>query len=344
MNNVKVSVIIPVYNVEKYLAESLNSILNQTFCDFEVICINDGSTDNSLDILQEYKKKDNRFRIYSQENQGQGKARNFAINNSKGKYIIFVDPDDFIDAEALEIINKKFNETDADVIQLDFKTFLDGSHEEKTWLFSKRMKKHFNYALSDGNIYRWSKINGNNFIDMSMSTCDKAYKASFIKNNDIKFAPTRFGEDHLFSIGATILAEKILYLQQAFYHYRTRPDSTVNKVSDGNFCVFDNIELVKNFLVSKNLYHQYESIFEDYKLTILGWHYSGISESSAKAYLQRCSEILTEDEYRLFMKKTEGNFSWYEKIFSIKNVKEHGKKIKYLTIFGIKVRLCLFNN
>lgn len=338
-NDVTFSIIIPVYNVEKYLAESLNSIRNQTFGDFEVICVNDGSTDNSLDILQEYAKKDNRFRIYSQENQGQGKARNFAIDNSKGKYIIFVDPDDFIDADALEIINQKFNETNADVIQLDFKTFLDGSHEEKTWNFSKRIKKHFNCTLHDGSIYRWNEIRGSNFIDMSMSTWDKAYKSSFIKNNDIKFAPIRFGEDHLFSIGATILAEKILYLQKAFYHYRTRPDSTVNKVSDGNFCVFDNIELVKNFLISKNLYHRYESIFEDYKLTILAWHYSGISESSAEAYLKKCSEILTEGEYKSFMEKTKGNFSWYEKIFSIKNVKEHGKKIKYLTIFGVKVRL-----
>ena len=96
--NIKFSIIIPVYNVEKFLRESLDSIVAQTFKDFEVICVNDGSTDNSLEILKEYANNDSRIKVISQENQGQGVARNNAIDIAQGKYLLFVDPDDFIES------------------------------------------------------------------------------------------------------------------------------------------------------------------------------------------------------------------------------------------------------
>ena len=92
---IKFSIIIPVYNVEKFLRECLNSITSQTLKNFEVICIDDGSTDNSLTILQEYANKDSRFKVISQENQGQGIARNKAIDIASGEYLFFVDPDDY---------------------------------------------------------------------------------------------------------------------------------------------------------------------------------------------------------------------------------------------------------
>ena len=97
----KVSIIIPVYNVEKYLKKCLNCIVNQTLTDFEVICINDGSTDNSLEILNEYAKNDKRFIVISQENQGQGVARNRCLELVKGEYIQFIDPDDWVETNML---------------------------------------------------------------------------------------------------------------------------------------------------------------------------------------------------------------------------------------------------
>ena len=94
MNSPKISVIIPVYNVEKYLCECLDSIVNQTLKDIEIICVNDGSTDNSLSILQEYASKDERIKIIDKENQGQGYARKIGLDNATGKYILFCDSDD----------------------------------------------------------------------------------------------------------------------------------------------------------------------------------------------------------------------------------------------------------
>ena len=113
---IKFSIIVPVYNVELFLRECLDSIENQTFKGFEVICINDGSTDGSLSILQEYAAKDSRFKVISQENQGQGVARNNGIDIAQGEYLLFIDPDDFIEPNMLEIIYKKFQQTDAEIV------------------------------------------------------------------------------------------------------------------------------------------------------------------------------------------------------------------------------------
>ena len=101
MNNITVSVIIPVYNTEKYLEECLKSVINQTLKVIEIICIDDGSTDNSPDILKEYSEKDGRIRIYSQTNKGQGAARNRGIDLAKGEYVYFIDSDDFMEINFL---------------------------------------------------------------------------------------------------------------------------------------------------------------------------------------------------------------------------------------------------
>nr|MCR4662874.1 glycosyltransferase [Endomicrobiaceae bacterium] len=107
----KVSVIVPVYNVEQYLRQCLDSIINQTFKDFECICVNDGSTDNSLTILQEYSKKDNRIKIINQKNSGSSVSRNNGIKQALGQYVSFVDADDWITDNYLEILYNKIIET-----------------------------------------------------------------------------------------------------------------------------------------------------------------------------------------------------------------------------------------
>lgn len=96
---------------------------------------------------------------------------------------------------------------------------------------------------------------------MSLCIWDKAYKLDFIKRNNIKLSPNKHAEDHIFSISANLLADKILYLNKSFYHYRTRIGSAVNKASDDNFCIFDNVELLKGFLISNNLYTKYEKSY-----------------------------------------------------------------------------------
>ena len=117
MNNPKISVIIPVYNTETYLLECLDSIVNQTLKDIEIICVNDGSTDNSLSILKEYASKDNRIKIIDKENEGQGYSRKVGLDNSTGKYILFCDSDDYYsELTAFEELYNYIEKVEVDVV------------------------------------------------------------------------------------------------------------------------------------------------------------------------------------------------------------------------------------
>ena len=115
LNNMKISIIVPVYNVEKYLERCLDSLINQTLKDIEIICINDGSTDNSSEILKEYAKKDSRIIIINQNNQGISVARNNGMNKAKGKYIGFVDSDDWVDLDFFEKLYKAAEKHNAQI-------------------------------------------------------------------------------------------------------------------------------------------------------------------------------------------------------------------------------------
>ena len=124
-NNSEVSVIIPVYNAEKYLRECLDSVVNQTLKDIEIICIDDGSTDHSRAILMGYEKSDPRITVISQENLGLSAARNCGMRYASGKYIYFLDSDDYIDGEALEILVRLAEENDADSVHFAAKPFYE---------------------------------------------------------------------------------------------------------------------------------------------------------------------------------------------------------------------------
>ena len=113
---IKLSIIIPVYNVEKYIPVCLESIINQPFKDLEIICVNDGSSDNSLSVLQSYKEKDNRITIIDKKNEGSGVARNTALAIAKGDYVYFVDGDDWLEDNALEKVVSKADELDTDIL------------------------------------------------------------------------------------------------------------------------------------------------------------------------------------------------------------------------------------
>ena len=122
MSNIKVSIIIPIYNVEQYLRECLDSVINQTLKNIEIICVNDGSKDNSLEILQEYEKKDKRIIIIDKKNSGYGHSMNVGINKATGEYIGIVEPDDYVKTNMFEKLYNKANELNLDFIKSDFYT------------------------------------------------------------------------------------------------------------------------------------------------------------------------------------------------------------------------------
>lgn len=332
----KISVIVPVYNVERFLRECLDSLVNQTLKELEFICVNDGSTDGSLAILEEYAAKDDRFVIISQKNQGQGIARNNALEIARGEYIAFVDPDDWIELNVFEVLYDKFVKTGVDVIYFDYDIYSEAGKLRSKREFKNLVKRDFHYSIKNGDIFNWHDIPKKN-LTMTVCIWDKAYKTDFIKKNNIKFAPNTMGEDHIFSLSANLLADKILYINRHFYHYRTRKGSAINKASDENFCIFNNVRLLKEFLVSNNLYAEYEKVFKEYEIRCYLWHYRNIPENSIERYLKKCEELLTPEEYKKLLQKINSGSTFWERIFSVKNQKRLGVKTKVLTILGVRI-------
>lgn len=215
----KVSVIIPVYNVEKYLAECLDSVINQTEKDIEIICIDDCSTDSSLNILQEYAKNDNRIVILQNEqNSGQSVARNKGLEIAKGEYVLFVDSDDFIEPNLLEIALKYVN--DVDIVCFDYREY----NPDKLGSFTHNYT--FDNRLYSGEEYFFEATKTYSII---VITCNKLYRKNFLLENNIRFVPGLLYEDFLFYFYCVLKAKNIRCIDDKLYIYRIRPESTMTK-------------------------------------------------------------------------------------------------------------------
>ena len=186
----QVSVIIPVHNVENYLRECLDSVVNQTLTDIEIICINDGSTDNSLCILEEYERVDKRIKVISQQNQGQSVARNVGLTLVKSDYVVFIDPDDYFNVNALEVMYKKIIKTNDDLVISHCRAFADDINNpiqiEKAKGFEQTLspkpinsifitEENFEYFLETLMVAVWGKIFSLKFLNDN--------KISFINKN-----------------------------------------------------------------------------------------------------------------------------------------------------------------
>lgn len=218
-----ISIIMPIYNAEKYVCETINSILNQSFNNFEVILVNDGSVDRSGQICDEYSKKDTRIRVFHIENNGPGNARNYGISLAKGEYIQFVDSDDELARDMLEqLINCITNEP-SDIVVCGVKkmNFLkqETIHSLSTRVSLDRdIKKDFIKLLKMGLAFApWNKLYKKEIIDK--------YKIKF--NNEL-----RLGEDALFNIDYFSKANKVYIFEKPLYIYFQRTSSLTNKYNN----------------------------------------------------------------------------------------------------------------
>lgn len=201
----KVSVIIPVYNVEEYLRETLDSVVNQTLDNFELIIVNDGSTDGSQAIIDEYEKKYDIIKKIYQKNRGPGAARNSGIDMAVGEYIIFVDSDDIIPKDSLRQRYIQAKESDSD-LSICATCMYDG---ENKW----PIKSHF--------LEGYKSIRKNHELLWIMGPCNKIYKRDLIKNNRFP-EDINYGEDQVFVLRAYLEANKIFTSKYVGYYYRIR--------------------------------------------------------------------------------------------------------------------------
>ncbi len=214
----KISVIIPVYNTEKYLEQCLNSVINQTLKDIEIICVNDCSTDNSLEILKEYSQKDKRIKIIDlKENKGVSNARNIGINKAEGEYIGFVDSDDWIDDNYYETLYNLAITKSSDIAK-------------------GNICEHINHKIQKDlfNINKNIKYNNGKLFFYTYWVC-AIYKRKLIVNNDLKFdEKLTNGEDGLFLIQSLKLSNHVTCDDSVFYHYVRREESANSQFLNDN--------------------------------------------------------------------------------------------------------------
>lgn len=204
---VKISVIIPCYNVAKYLGECLDSVLKQTFQDFEVICVNDGSTDKSLEILQQYAEKDARIKIIDQENKGLSEARNIALDMAQGEFIAFADSDDYYATNFLELLFNAQKNTKADIVGCDFQKIYKSTDVLRP--ISQVHPRIYKDALK-------VLLNKDNFIYFNV--WNKLYKRDVIGN--MRFVPHIYYEDWVFNCCVFERANGFAWLKEKLYAYR----------------------------------------------------------------------------------------------------------------------------
>lgn len=259
---IEVSVIVPVFNVEPYLKECLNSLINQTLKNLEIICIDDCSTDNSLKILQEYAKKDERIKVFKQkENKGQGFARNFGITLAQGEFITFCDPDDYIEKTMYEKMYAQAKNLNSDVVMCEVKKFFEKTKKfkvKKTFLGYKNV-----YKSELANLRPRTNIDKNEISKLILITpnysWNKIYKRDFILKNNIKFLNTKTYEDDIFGISALIFAENVSYIDEHFYTYRIRGTSSLRSNNDILPTFTQTLDEIYEFFLENNLHEKFKN-------------------------------------------------------------------------------------
>lgn len=212
----KVSVIIPVYNTEKYLKKCLDSLVNQTLDDFEIIIVDDGSTDSSPKIIDEYKQKYFEFvKVISKENGGQATARNVGIMESSGEYIGFVDSDDEVDVNMFEAMYNKAKQNSLDYVECDYR-------------YVECKKNGMIVELPTYGTVKAHNEKKDLFIDPLVSPWNKLYKASLIKDNNIIFPEGFIYEDTSFFLKTIVHIEKYGYVDEKFVIHYLRDNSTMS--------------------------------------------------------------------------------------------------------------------
>lgn len=217
-----ISVIIPVYNVEAYLVECLDSVINQTYKELEIILVNDGSTDRSLDILEKYKAQHSNITIINQENSGQSVARNKGIEVSTGDYIYFLDSDDYIELDTFEQLINAFNDKDVDLIRFSAEAFTDNikmNLDKRKYNFDKYFNEQRTYEKEE-------------FLSISTKAFTPSpvlyiMKRELLIESNLRFIPGIIHEDDLFTVEVFLNANKAIYLPNAFYRRRYRKGSTM---------------------------------------------------------------------------------------------------------------------
>ncbi|MBO7244902.1 MAG: glycosyltransferase [Alphaproteobacteria bacterium] len=285
----KISIIVPVYNVEQYLPKCLDSLINQTLKDIEIICVNDGSTDGSLSVLKDYAQKDKRIRIIDKENSGPGACRNMGIEKATGEFIQFVDSDDWIEPETCEVCYQKAKEHNVDMVSFNA-------------LFHKKEKSnpYIYYNINEEKIITWQDISRVLF-QSHFNVWHYIFKKSLLDKHLIRFPNIVMGEDVPFTLNAWLSVKGVYIIPKLFYHYDDSRETSICRSYHNKVDTFSFLEMSRNMISpfqSKSL----NESFSMFKLVKLFYEYrKEIDVVEQKKFKKFVKKICTESEYKKFI-------------------------------------------
>ncbi len=287
-NKCKVSVILPVYNVAPFLRQCLDSIAGQTLKDIEIICVDDGSSDDSPAILSEYAERDERFVVISQANAGAGAARNRGIREACGKYLSFLDADDFFALDMLQKAYDRCEKSKADfiVFRSDIFNNESGEFEPSLWTVKDDLlptKKVFSYQDMPRDIFKA-------FVGWAW---DKLYLREFVMDHQLLFQEQRTTNDMLFVFSALVKARRIIVCQDILAHHRRSLTEALSVTREKSWdCFYQALTALKAELLSMGIYETVKPSFVNYALHFSLWNINTIT-GPAREKLYNC----LRDEY-----------------------------------------------
>ncbi len=303
-SKIKVSIIIPIYNGEKYLEECLNSLINQTLKDIEIICIDDYSNDKSLKILKDFQENDKRIKIIKNiENFGGGESRNKGLEQAQGQYIGFVDADDYVEFDFYKKLYNKAIEENADIVR-GYERRISEDNDKITVHKGSTMFKHKHKKL-----HRWV-------------VWDKIYRNSLLKKHNIKFFNNSCLQDGPFSLKAFYYANKLRVAEDTFYIHRIQADSIRKTMNIKKFFdEFKSFELIINFINSVNFNTEdylfnFKRIIRELDLAYdKFWRLTSPSSEELEKYIQKVMNFYHQCKYRnlLYKKYYKPYFDFFEK-------------------------------
>ena len=283
MENPVVSVIVPVYNVEPYLPQCLDSIVNQTLKNIEIICVNDSSTDNSLNILNHYAEKDPRIKVVTQPNGGAGAARNRGLSLAAGKYLSFLDSDDFFEPDMLELAYNKAVCDKADFVVFQSDQYYTDRKEFVSVPWTLREKEippytPFNHRQMTDNIFKV-------FVGWAW---DKLYDREFVEKNHLRFQEQRTSNDMLFVFSGVAVAKRISVVKKVLAHQRRDAKDSLSKTRENSWhCFYDALSALRDRLKSEGLYDELEKDYINYALHFSLWNIRTLAEPTRSRLIEK---------------------------------------------------------
>lgn len=299
-NDCVVSIVIPVYNAEEKLAACLDCLLRQTFCNIEIMCVDDGSTDMSAKILTEYARLDSRIKVIHQENQGAGKARNHGLKHITGQYVIFLDSDDLFEPYMIECMVQKLIKSHADAVICRADSF--DNVTGKTLCSEWKMP----VGLLEGNLTFAPSERADILFQLVQGwPWDKMFRTDFIRYHNLQYPDLPNSQDLVFVFEALVLAQRVNVVERVLVHRRMNRERSISNSRALHIeAPFEAVMMFSESLKRKNLWEMYRKSFYRWVMNFWLWHFTTLSgEAQKKCFYLMKRKWIPEFDFDCFSKE-----------------------------------------